>query len=366
MSASRSSTPLRPNTGATSALVDRFERGLRAEVIEDGSIIRFGSIELTAVNVLRSDEVAYNGHLEEWREDFWEPEQRTVVDEILKTEATNGERFKSLALAIKKNRVVPFVGSGMSMPLGYPLWKSFLQAMRRRSTLTEAGLEDTFKVGYEEAAEAILAKMPSHLWDERFAATFGAKSPEDLSAPVQWLPVLFSESVITTNYDPVLERIYQAAGLPFDGSLSGTEVQEFRRRSGHGERFLVKIHGDHARRDTRVLTRTEYDRAYSPDSKARAELARLFTNRSLLFLGCSLAQDRTMDVLLDLAQKDADMPHHYALLPAPSSESDRLAREHFLAERMIFPIWYKAETPSEHNASLEAFLGILALESGKL
>ena len=114
-----------------------------------------------------------------------------------------------------------------------------------------------------------------------------------------------------------------------------------------------------------MFTREEYDRAYADDSFLRRELGRAVSGTdSLLFLGCSLSSDRTMAVLRAVAQVDQGEAEHYAFLPYDAAT--HATRENFLAGHGIYPIWYDAPTPADHDEAIEALLVGLLRESKKL
>ncbi len=51
----------------------------------------------------------------------------------------------------------------------------------------------------------------------------------------------------------------------------------------------------------------------------------MFVSQSLLFLGCSLEQDRTLELFAQAKQaEEYVIPNHYAILPAPD---DALAKQ---------------------------------------
>jgi hypothetical protein len=53
------------------------------------------------------------------------------------------------------------------------------------------------------------------------------------------------------------------------------------------------------------------------------------------------------------------MPKHYCFLEVPSSQGQRIARENFLTERGIYPIWYSPP----HDDALTALLdGLMQTE----
>lgn len=59
-----------------------------------------------------------------------------------------------------------------------------------------------------------------------------------------------------------------------------------------------------------------------------------------------------MTLLKEVAASDANMPRHYAFLKRPQVPARTKDREHFLAERNIFPIWYNGG----HNDDIEALM----------
>jgi hypothetical protein len=104
------------------------------------------------------------------------------------------------------------------------------------------------------------------------------------------------------------------------------------------------------------LGTVEYEQAYASEGVVYQELSLIFKTKSILFLGCSLGADRTLDLIAKVAAGDLNMPKHYAFLKEPIDEPARIRREHFLTERGLFPIWYQ----NGHDEDIEALLvGIL-------
>lgn len=114
----------------------------------------------------------------------------------------------------------------------------------------------------------------------------------------------------------------------------------------------MKLHGEACSSINRVLTKTEYDHHYQND-QALETVIESISNRTLLFLGCSLTVDRTIQCLKRIIDKKGpeNVPRHYAFLKLNEGE-DRIARKNLLAEANIFPIWYT----DDHDESIEALL----------
>jgi hypothetical protein len=169
--------------------------------------------------------------------------------------------------------------------------------------------------------------------------------------------------VITTNFDRVLERAFEANGAPFESVISGPRP-DLIVDGLHGNRHvLIKLHGDWQDRVGRTFARSDYDANYGkaqPENKrALLEAAEslLFSSRSLLFVGASLGPDRTVDVLQEVHKRYAGI-RHFAIMSVPTkpgrdgkSDWDIRAfqkKERQLGECGVLPLWYRAENRDDH------------------
>ena len=205
---------------------------------------------------------------------------------------------------------------------------------------------------FEAAASALLSKMPVHLFNERLEQTFRCPAEDDVIGAVRLIPEVFSETIVTTNFDDILENVHRFAQLPLDEVLNGSLIAQFRQMRGRGRRCLLKIHGHYENPMGRVLTTEEYDAAYGIGCLARVELENIFRTEPLLYMGCSLQEDRTMLLLREVVVTDGGAPRKYAFMQRPVSKATWIEREHFLTERKIFTIWYEGD----HDQSVEALL----------
>ena len=318
-----------------------FEEQLRFR-LHDGTEeeTRFlGASELLPVVVSKEFGV-YEQEFVSWRDGDWKVRQNEIREDLLGYFG-NRNRYIDLIEAVKRQQVVPFVGSGMSVSSGLPTWADFLVQTGEYAQCDPLELGRLIsRSSFEEAADLLSESMNPTLFAERVEHNLRINDPKSINGAVCLLPSLFPDLILTTNLDNVLEHLYQLCDIPFSHTISGRKLTDYQQLKNPSERFLLKLHGDHQDQDGRVLLSGEYDDAYAENSQLRKEVTLLYRQNSLLFLGCSLGPDRTVLLIQEVAGSGGGGPRHYAFLETPDSNTDRIAREHFLTARGIFPIWY--------------------------
>lgn len=265
----------------------------------------------------------------------------------------------------KKKNLVPVIGAGLSAWVGYPMWDELLRRHGAEFDAAEAVEAHLAAWRYEEAAE-VMAKASGDTWFDILRDSFDPRQiPErrgNRPAYQNWLPQLFRGLVLTTNFDRCLEDLYSDP----DSVNPGDDFQKKRaERAGFENRhLLIKLHGDIHDPWNMVLIRTAYDDCYgadptSPDLEKPMPkfLSEQVNRRPMLFLGCSLHQDRTCAVLRTCSRVGS----HYALLPRPKEDAEFARRRKELRELGIRPIWYPA---GQHDEALTAFFTRLAADCG--
>ena len=269
---------------------------------------------------------------------------------------------KILELAKDKN-LIPVIGAGLSVWVDYPGWGALLRsyaAQLRVETTVEAHLKHW---RYDEAAEVLKAACRTEEWEAILKSNFDpGKISEKLCERPGYqllLPKIFPGLVLTTNFDKCLERLYHDPIGVNPSDIFQADLVERARRDGR--HLLIKLHGDIEHHEKMVLTKSAYDEYYGGDPLAPdltkplpAFLAAQVKNRPLLFLGCSLHQDRTCAVLRACVGNG----DNYALLEMPN-EKEFEQRDRELQEMGINPIWYPA---GQHNEALTAFFTQLAAD----
>jgi predicted ATPase len=267
-----------------------------------------------------------------------------------------------LASHMSRAGVVPFIGAGMSAPFGYPQWTPFLRKLAENEGLKDQ-VEAAMTAGdYETAAELVIASLGKVGLQDHMEANFGDQvlAGKALKGAVSIIPMLGTGPVFTTNFDRLLEAVFQAAGCPFDDTRYAFAAEAAVPALQENASVLLKVHGDWKDPDHRVLTRSEYLAAYGDPAagldlnRALPQLFYLLATRPLLFLGCSLKQDRTVAILKWVAGKVDSL--HFAILEVPADDATRRKRRDELLESKIRPIWY----PKGAHDKIEGVLGYLA------
>ena len=273
----------------------------------------------------------------------------------------NPETLKDLSALIKRNRVIPFVGAGMSIDI-YGSWCSALENIMSGHVFG-TDLEDVRtlinKGRYETAAQRIRDLLGEASYYDKLTSVFGAsKITDDLlkNMPVRYLPRLFPDAlVVTTNFDKVLERVFLMEQHSFEEKLilrhlTDLQAELARRGSPH---YLLKIHGCVSAPDEVVMTEESYMDLYQADSKHITRLSNILLGNHLLFIGCGLKEDRTVDLL-----QKVGLGGQYAILEMNGGyeEAAFQKRRLFMADNLkMHCIWY----PKGEHKYVEAILEYL-------
>ncbi|MEF9386923.1 SIR2 family protein [Ralstonia solanacearum species complex bacterium KE056] len=291
---------------------------------------------------------AYLDELDHW-EGQRQVDQHEAATAFIKTSDQQAV-FLDLVDAVRFGRIAPFVGAGLSKACGYPMWGEALRKIAQK--LNGLGVQDIeplmAQYDYLQAAQVLhdaAAEQVRHFIKTEFRQR-GA-----INGPVRLLPELANGCIVTTNFDTVIEDLFRDRGQPLDGYMHGTQAgNNFVQRLLRGERCILKLHGDAGQANTHVFTRAQYQAAYGEPFAFQNQLPRalrqIFISHSLLFLGCSLEQDKTLDLFKSVIDEAAfEIPDHFALLNEPATPQERARKEDRLLQLKIRPLWYA--TPAD-------------------
>lgn len=333
---------------------NEFESGL--EPIIDNGLVKIGSLTYDAADILRTDQLRYDTAFGEWKSIFVD-ENCAYCCESIDWLKSNKHRYEDLLEDLTKDYIVPFIGSGMSKPSGIPVWRelllSFVEYCFENEREAIVSLVENSK--FEDAASLIVESINKEWFDELIDQ---ASRNSVVEGAVRLLPFFNTDYLITTNYDRILESVYDLASKEYSTYL-GCDVSQI--AVGRSEiTRIIKLHGDHKNPNFRVLTKQEYNKFYDKRKKHIKKIISLLINNRLLFTGCSLVEDRTLEVIKKLHHKNSRLKH-YALLQERDSQF-RIQRERFLTGHGIYTIWYRGE----HDMCIKAILTKLLKDCGKI
>lgn len=255
----------------------------------------------------------------------------------------NERRFEQLVELLVANEVVPFIGAGISSGGGFPTWADHLRQQGRTAGIPKAQVEAWLTAGkYETVIAEIEQRHGRDVFAQEIRDVFGKRGQiQDITLLIS---ELFSDTLITTNYDRLIELVYDTGGASPVQMISGTTATEL---PDPNKVTLIKIHGDFADPGHCILSKAQYDAAYGEagldlERTVPRTLARYYCNNSLLFLGCNLRNDRTLQVFqaAKAAAGDVLLPLHFSLEQAPEQLADLTARNAELSRLGITAIWY--------------------------
>ncbi len=258
------------------------------------------------------------------------------------------------------NVIVPFVGAGLSA-FAYPVWKKFLVSVSEKlyDSKKKEELKKLLKENkYEEAASFLELNRTKVNFIDDLELAFSTKKLEDISLSelekqaVYLLPLLFKGLVVTTNFEQILENVYNKQQTTFSATgHPGHKEMLTKALRSKDKTTLYKFHGDISEPGHLILTKESYDNNYILDSELVKELTKCFEHKIMLFLGCSLNKDRTMSIL---KQTLADGVMNYAIVDC--NKKNREARVRELGENGIRAILYPSGKHEAVRIILEKLL----------
>lgn len=255
----------------------------------------------------------------------------------------NTERFNQLIDCLSDRQVVPFIGAGLSVEGGFPSWKQHLQQQGRTSGINTTHIGSLLNSGqYEKVIEEIEAKGYRDAFIQELRDVFSKTGR--LTDTTLRVAELFTDTIITTNYDRLIEQAFDtgaAGNIQLIGVTNINDIPESDKTT------IVKLHGDIRQPARCILGKNQYDDAYGATALDLSKpipklLSYYYKTSSLLFLGCSLNHDRTMQVFKAVKDEmgDKDRPQHFSFESMPEDEEELSKRNAYLLNFGITPIWF--------------------------
>lgn len=259
----------------------------------------------------------------------------------------NVDHFIQLVDLMYAGAVVPFVGAGISASGGFSSWKDHLRRQGKTAHIASERIEALLASG---AYETVLEEIEAVRGRDVFINEIRDEFSRNLTIPdVVWrISELFTDTVITTNYDRLIEQAYETGEESRVQIINGLNALE---QPDPKKITVIKLHGDIREPKRCILSKNQYDEAYGNGSLNMHKpipklLAYHYKNSSLLFLGCSLRNDRTVQVFKAIKEgmgEEDESKQHFSIEQSPESLEEIAQRNAELAKLGITPIWFEKE-----------------------
>ncbi|GKS13532.1 hypothetical protein YDYSY3_45320 [Paenibacillus chitinolyticus] len=228
----------------------------------------------------------------------------------------------------ERTKIVPFIGSGLSVPLGLPNWKQLLEKlspMFSKEYHKEAYKDYTEQGDLLEALD-YLKKWSIHLNtdDQIKDAIIKIIETEQKTGIDEELHNFYdviklnSNLYISTNYDLLLEK-FLSSSVDYRAPLCLNDVDNLRKLLDENSQVL-HIHGHIKRKDTMIVSAEDYKKLYE-DNGLMYKLQHILTSRPLLYIGFSFSDKFFVDLYTNLGKIVKN--HHYIIMANPDLEKAR-------------------------------------------
>lgn len=271
--------------------------------------------------------------------------RQALIEDVVTTDHSDEQRsnerekyLKQAKSAFRKQDMVLFLGAGISIDGGIPLWGTLIKTLHvyMLNRLTkDKGLSFEQQEMIKELAannemESPLMQMryikAAFSNEEYYKLVHSALYGQNVNLETELLNTIARictpqraycgiKSIITYNFDDLLERKFAQKDIQYHVISSEEERQLVDKLNVyHVHGYLPSDFSDISDEPNLIFSEEDYHRVYR-DSYSWSNLAQLSALRenTCLFIGCSLT-DPNLRRLLDVAARSGESPRHYAFL----------------------------------------------------
>ena len=235
--------------------------------------------------------------------------------------------YVTLKERLAEGNTVAFVGAGLSVGAGLPGWYGLIHELAARiqyelpppQWVTSAALIDAAQAYVnQEGLNSLLAFIKRRL------DTTG-KQPTSVHQALTELPISL---IFTANYDDLLERAYQDAGIRTQVVVRDVSIPYMLREKGTVN--IVKLYGDLHQEDTIVLATQQYESVFLQRPQMIKLLETELARSDMLYLGWSHTDPHFNLVFGELLSRYGNnMRNGYgAMLDVSETQRRELERKH--------------------------------------
>lgn len=180
--------------------------------------------------------------------------------------------------AAKNNRLILFVGAGISKDSGYPLWGEFIKSFGDELY----GKDKKYNIDYLKIPQYYYNTFGKIKYEEKILESFNENNTRPNLIHKQ-IDRIAPKHIITTNYDTLIEDQLNSGILKYEVIKKDSDVPNSKLGN-----YIIKMHGDINERNF-VLKEDDYYN-YNINFPVISQLIQsLIVNNTLLFIGYSLS-----------------------------------------------------------------------------
>jgi hypothetical protein len=268
-----------------------------------------------------------------------------------------------LSNELAAQRVVPFVGAGLSRIAGLPNWSELLVKLSLVAAAT--GLPKQVCEQIDAGIRAGRYELVADSLAEHFGENLGPQLAKLLDTSSLALPLshrMLAEvdwpALITTNFDDLLGRALPASTATLNWKDASGIERVLRGRTQH----IMYAHGNLSLLESIVLTPDQYRRCLR-QAAYRTYLKSIFTNHTVLFLGFSFNDRDISSLLEDLREMFGQIERpHFAVLPMAA---DTDLRVRYLRQNFNVEVIPYVPSTEEHPEFIDVLRTIVDRSPGK-
>lgn len=190
-----------------------------------------------------------------------------------------------IAAEIERNNAVFFIGAGLSMGANLPNWIKLIEPLAKEVGKSLPPPEHLTGIHLLDIAEAYEREKGRNSLLRYLQDTLDPPNAQPTSTH-DWLSKLLPRgTLVTTNYDSLIERAYRKAQRNCQTIVVDSDLAYW----DESKAQLIKLRGDLGQPDSLVVTRRDYDTYSLKRPLIRNHLQNLLIAKTNIFLGYSFS-----------------------------------------------------------------------------
>ncbi len=270
-------------------------------------------------------------------------------EEILKKYIQEEYMGNYLLLKERVNKLVPFLGAGISMPLGLPSWSGLIWNLKESLSTSDEKEEFDELIDSGDFLGALdyirdystdlnhVDRIKTHI-STKVQSEF-KHNVDDSKHNIKDIRNLASDFILTTNYDNALISYIDTSKDRYITPVPVTDIEDLQAQFDEGQKQIIHFHGMADRKSTMIVTKDDYVELYE-NNKTKSILNGIMTGKYLVFIGFSFKDEYFSDLYTKI--KESVGGEHFIIVPNLTRHLNKQ-----LTQRGLRPIGIKV--PKDEN-----------------